>query len=120
MEKGEFENKTVVFIDIENSKSGYIDKLINTFLEVYKYKRLNNEENEKSTIIANLQTGLSLDKIPGYLTDFMLNYSSKHNEIDFKQIFLPHKVSIEDVESLIEGKYQRRIKRVINSIPEGV
>ena len=63
------------------------------------------DENEKSSIGANLQTGLSLNKIPGYLNDFLCNYTSKQKHLEYKRIVLPHKVSIADIESVIDGAF---------------
>lgn len=103
-------NKHVVFVDIENGKDGYTEHILNSFLIQIKAVQLLNDENEKSAIVANLQTGLSLDKIPGYLKEFMINYTRKNSHIEYKQIFLPHKISINDIESLVDGKIKENLR----------
>lgn len=98
-------NKIIVFVDIDNSKSGYAEALLDQFLsESHRHDYLI-DENEKSSIGANLQTGLSLNKIPGYLNDFLCNYTSKQKHLEYKRIVLPHKVSIADIESVIDGAF---------------
>ncbi|NVK63255.1 MAG: hypothetical protein HWE22_01660 [Flavobacteriales bacterium] len=97
--------KTIVFLDIDNSKSGYAELLFEEFLESTGRKDFFIDENEKSSIGANLQTGLSLNKIPGYLDDFLCNYTSKYDHLNYNRIVLPHKISIADVEQVIDGKF---------------
>jgi len=104
-DKGVLKGKTIVFVDIDNSKSGYAELLFDQFLKETHRNDYLVDENEKSSIGANLQTGLSLNKIPGYLTDFLTNYTSKHDFMEFERIVLPHKVSIADIEAVIDGKF---------------
>lgn len=96
--------KTIVFIDIDNSKSGYAELLLDQFLFETGRDDYLIDEKEKSSIAANLQTGLSLNKIPGYLNDFLSNYTSRHDFLEFRRIVLPHKVSISDIEKVLDGK----------------
>lgn len=98
-------DKTIVFVDIDNSKNGYAEMLLDQFLEKTNRTDFLIDENEKSSIISNLQTGLSLNKIPGYLNDFLCNYTSKQDHLEYKRIVLPHKVSIEDIEDVIDGEF---------------
>ena len=110
-DKGVLKGKTVVFVDIDNAKSSYAELLLDVFLEERKRDDFLIEENEKTSIGANLQTGLSLKKIPGYLNDFLSNYTSRHDFIRYERIMLPHKISIGDIEKVLDG-------RVLN-FPEG-
>lgn len=102
-DRGALKGKTIVFVDIDNSKSGYAELLFDQFLKETKRDDYLIDENEKSGLGANLQTGLSLNKIPGYLNDFLCNYTSKQDFMEFKRIVLPHKVSISDIEGIIDG-----------------
>ncbi len=104
-DRGVLIDKTIVFVDIDNSKSGYAEMLLDQFLEKTKRSDFLIDENEKSSISANLQTGLSLNKIPGYLNDFLSNYTSKQDHLEYKKIVLPHKVSISDIERVIDGAF---------------
>ncbi|MCJ8288584.1 MAG: hypothetical protein HRT58_01025 [Crocinitomicaceae bacterium] len=104
-DRGVLKNKTIVFVDIDNSKSSYAEMLLDQFLEETKRTDFLIDENEKSSIGANLQTGLSLNKIPGYLNDFLSNYTSKKDHLEYKRIVLPHKVSISDIEGVIDGAF---------------
>lgn len=98
-------DKVIVFIDIDNSKSGYAETLLEQFLlETHREDYLI-DENEKSSISANFQTGFSLKKIPGYLNDFLSIYASKQKHLEYRRILLPHKVSIADIENVIDGKF---------------
>lgn len=109
-ENGMLLNKVIVFVDIDNSKTGYAEQLLKKFMIASMKKgktfTLTKDEYEKSAIMANLQTGLSLNKIPGYLNDFMRNYSSTQPNIHFNRIMLPHKVAIDDLEAIINGEIQ--------------
>lgn len=104
-DRGILKGKTIVFVDIDNSKSGYAELLFDQFLKETKRDDYLVDENEKSSIGANLQTGLSLNKIPGYLNDFLCNYTEKQDFMEFERIVLPHKVSIADIEGIIDGKF---------------
>lgn len=88
--------KNVVFIEIINSKSLYLDYL----LKKLEIGHIQKEENETDNIIADLQTALNLDKIPGYVSDFV----DHNNQLELIKIFMPHKVSIADVEGYLNGE----------------
>ena len=103
-DRGVLKNKTVVFIDIDNSKSTYAEHLLETFCRTHKELAYILDEHEKTSLGANLETGLNLNKIPGYLDDFMTNYTAKKKHLNYKKIVLPHKISIEDIESVIDGE----------------
>jgi hypothetical protein len=103
-DRGILDGKTIVFVDIDNSKASYAELLFDQFLKETQRDDYLIDENEKSAIGANLQTGLSLNKIPGYLNDFLCNYTSKHDFMEFERILLPHKISISDIEQIIDGK----------------
>lgn len=96
--------KTVVFIDIDNSKASYAEHVLETFCNSHKTHSYILDEHEKMSLAANLETGLSLNKIPGYLDDFMTNYTAKKRHLNYKKIVLPHKISIEDIEAVIDGE----------------
>lgn len=96
--------KTVAYIEIVNSKSLYINYLLEKFKEENDIIHIAKDEFETDNIIADLQTGLNLDKIPGYLSDYMENWTTSPNyDIRYFEIFMPHKVSLDDVKSFIGG-----------------
>lgn len=77
---------------------------------VEKFKRENNilhidkNEYETDNIVADIQAGLNLDKIPGYLSDYMSNWAaSTSSNVKYFQIFMPHKVSLADVKGFLRG-----------------
>jgi len=98
-----FQNKKVVFIEIINSKTLYLDDL----LKRIEKNRIEKDENETDNIIADLQTALNLDKIPGYVSDFVDGYS----QIELIKIFMPHKVTIGDVEGYLNGDIKNKSQR---------
>ncbi len=98
------DNKTVVFLEIENGKSNYIAHLLREFSKTNDNSYLVKNESEMSTLFANINGGLNLDKIPGYLDDFLRKYDYDNDDFIHKEILLPHKVSINDVENYIGGK----------------
>ncbi|MBT8275866.1 MAG: hypothetical protein KJO39_06985 [Bacteroidia bacterium] len=98
-----FQNKKVVFIEIINSKTLYLDNL----LKKIEQDPIQKEENETDNIIADLQTALNLDKIPGYVSDFV----DRYNQAELIKIFMPHKVTIGDVESYLNGKIENKSQR---------
>ncbi len=99
-----FGNKKVVFIEIINSKTLYLDNLLKSLEE----GPIQKEENETDNIIADLQTALNLDKIPGYVSDFV----DRYGQVELIKIFMPHKVSIGDVESYLNGKIVNKTQRL--------
>jgi hypothetical protein len=101
--KGSIGEKNVVFIEIINSKSLYLDYL----LKKLETKHIQKEENETDNIIADMQTALNLDKIPGYVSDFV-----DHSEqLELIKIFMPHKVTIVDVEGYLNGEIVSKDQR---------
>jgi hypothetical protein len=109
------ENKTVVFLEIENDKSNYITHLLREYLETNK--ELIKNEKETSAISANISGGLNLNKIPGYLDDFLRKYDRNNDDFFHKEILLPHKVSLNDIEAHIGGeiKNSKQLKIFLNN-----
>jgi hypothetical protein len=103
-DRGVLKNKTIVFVDIDNSKATYAEHLLETFCKSHAEDAYILDEHEKTSLGANLETGLNLNKIPGYLDDFMANYTAKKKHLNYKKIVLPHKISIEDIEAVIDGE----------------
>jgi hypothetical protein len=103
---GKLKGKKVVFVDIVNSKSLYADHLLQKYLKTIQNSVLSLDENEKLSLVANLQTGLNIDKIPRYLSDFMKKYTKTKSTAVYKQIFLPHKISIDDIEVMLDARIQ--------------
>lgn len=109
-------NRTIAYIEIINSKSLYINHLVEKFKSLHKIKHIDKNENETDNIVADIQTGLNLDKIPGYLSDYMSNWANASNnspaldtipsdfsKIEYFQLFMPQKVSVEDVKGFLGG-----------------
>jgi hypothetical protein len=101
--RGVLDEKVVVFVDISNSKSIYAEHLLQMFCEENPKLKYVLDEHEKTSFGANLQTGLNLNKIPGYLNEFLTNYTVNRKHLNYKRIVLPHKISIEDIEAVIDG-----------------
>jgi len=97
-------DKQIGYIEIINSKSLYIDHLIKKFKKQYYIDHIAINENETDNIIADLETGLNLDKIPGYLSDYVtrLEKTSDGSTRYFK-IMMPHKVTFNDIEAHLKG-----------------
>ena len=99
-----FNNKTLSYIEIINSKSLYVNYLLNKFKLQNQIEHIDKNEFETDNIVADLQTGLNLDKIPGYLSDYLSNWSVKQpDRVKYFQLFMPHKVTVDDVESFLGG-----------------
>ncbi len=114
--KDQFKNKAVVFVEIINGKSNYVEHVLKNFIDENPKLKILLDEDEKSSILANLETGLNLNKIPGYLQQFMKNYSKLREELHYHQIFLPHKISIQDVEHVLKAEIQdSKFKTRLNS-----
>lgn len=96
--------KTVIFLEIENDKSNYIAHLLREYFKTNK--ALIKNENETSAIIANISGGLNLNKIPGYLDDLLRKQDENNSDFIHREILLPHKVSISDLEKYFGGKLE--------------
>ncbi|PQB04166.1 patatin-like phospholipase family protein [Aureitalea marina] len=96
--------KGVTFIEIINAKSLYADKIIQDFTVIQKIGRVEKDEVETDNIIADLKTGLNLDKVPGYLADYLYNLQVKDSSLNYIKIFLPHKINFKDIESALDGE----------------
>ncbi len=97
--------KQIAYIEIINSKTLYINYLVERFKAENGIEHILKNENETDNIIVDLKTGLNLDKIPGYLSDYINSWEETQNgTIRYFKIFMPHKVSINDVEGFFDGK----------------
>lgn len=103
--------KTTVFVEIINSKSLYTRQLIKRFQEEEGIRHLSIDEVETDNLVADLQTGLNLDKIPEYLSDYLEQWRQLDQEVDFIRLFMPHKVSIEEAEASLGGSLTRKTDR---------
>ena len=106
-----FDNRKKVFVEILNGKSSYIGHLIRMFVKEKQKKHASYngyipiEEIEQDNIIADIKTGLNLDKIPNYLSDMLYGWE-ENGTIEYVPIYLPFHVEIIDVESFIGGEIQ--------------
>lgn len=97
-------NKQIAYIEIINSKSLYVNYLLDQFQKENNIRHIEKNENETDNIIADLQVGLNLDKIPGYLSDYITIWENAQNgKIRYFKIFMPHKVSMDDVNAFFSG-----------------
>lgn len=97
-------NKKVTYIEIINSKGLYAYCVLQKFMEEEKIDHIFIDEVEKSNLGADLQSGISLDKIPGYLGDFMGNWERAPGEnVRYYKLFLPHKIEVKDIEKILDG-----------------
>ena len=97
-------NRTIAYIEIINSKSLYINYLVEKFKRENNILHIDKNEYETDNIVADIQAGLNLDKIPGYLSDYMSNWAaSTSSNVKYFQIFMPHKVSLADVKGFLRG-----------------
>lgn len=98
-------DKQIAYIEIINSKTLYINYLVELFKSENSFENIPKNEDETDNIVVDLKTGLNLDKIPGYLSDYINNWEeSQGGNIRYFKIFMPHKVSMDDVESFFGGK----------------
>ncbi len=105
LRKQVLKNKQIAYIEVINSKSLYVNYLVEKFKKENKIVHIHKNENESDNIMVDLETGLNLDKIPGYLSDYITNWEKYENgELRYFKIFMPHKVSMDDVEALFKGK----------------
>ena len=97
-------DKQIAYIEIINSKSLYVNYLVEKFKKENKIFHIHKNENESDNIAVDLETGLNLDKIPNYLSDYLTNWEeAADGKLRYFKIFMPHKVSIDDVESFFKG-----------------
>jgi len=109
-----FKNKKIVFVDIINSKTQYLDHVLKKFIN-QGFDVHTKDEAEKDNIAVNLATALKYDKIPRYLGDFFKNWENKpasvidtlEGKILYRPIYLPHKITVKDVEQYLSGKYNK-------------
>lgn len=103
-----FNNRKKVFVEILNGKSSYIWYLIKEFEKTMKAngktyaEHIFIDEIEQDNIVADIKTGLNLDKIPNYLSD-MLEGWQDDGMITYVPVYLPFRVMINDVEDFIGG-----------------
>ena len=91
-------SKAAVFIEIINSKDLYAEYILNDFIEEY----IPINENESNNIKADLDTALNLDKIPGYVSQFI----ETNPNLEIIRIYMPHKITISDIHSHLKGKIE--------------
>ncbi|WP_299674375.1 patatin-like phospholipase family protein [uncultured Dokdonia sp.] len=113
-----FSNKKVVFVDIINSKTLYLDHLMEEFIEEgFDVRSI--DESEKDNIVVNLSTALNYNKIPKYLSDFFTNWGKSPNtmtnalqgKVAYYPIYLPHKITVKDIEKHMSGTYTKLQKK---------
>lgn len=97
-------NKRTVFVEIMNGRSNYIRYLIRKFKKEKGVFNFEIEEKEQDNIVADLKTGLNLDKIPNYLSDFLESWSEKDSLITYVPVYLPFQISLKEVENYIGGE----------------
>jgi hypothetical protein len=98
-------DKQIAYIEIINSKTLYINYLVEKFKKENKIVHINKNENEADNIVVDLETGLNLDKIPGYLSDYITSWEKSQNgKLRYFKIFMPHKISINEVEGFLKGR----------------
>ena len=114
-------DKKIAYIEIINGKSLYINYLVKKFRKEQNITHITKNEVETDNIMADLQTGLNLDKIPGYLSDYLVNWENAQPEkIQYFQLFMPHKVSLEDVEGYLKGEIadENTLQKLTNFLAE--
>lgn len=100
-------DKQIAYLEIINSKSLYLKYLLEKFKKESNIDHISKNENETDNIIADIKTGLNLDKIPEYLSDYLTNLENDQNgKIRYFRIFMPHKVTMNDIEGYLEGAIQ--------------
>ncbi len=97
-------NKNIVYIEMINSKALYVSYLVKKFKKLNNLEHIVKNEKETDNIIADIQTGLNLDKIPGYLSDYLgLLEKNPDNKLKHIPLYMPHKINIRDIESYLNG-----------------
>ncbi|MGB1451371.1 MAG: hypothetical protein ACPG7E_06650, partial [Marinirhabdus sp.] len=98
-------NKQVAYIEIVNGKSPYTEFVLTNFKKEMGNPHIFIDEFETDNIIADLKTGFNLDKIPNYLSNFLsLWQKTEKGKIRYFRIFMPHKITVKDVESYLNGE----------------
>lgn len=106
-----FNNRKKVFVEILNGKSSYIWHLLKEFEKAMMAKgktyaeHIFIDEIEQDNIIADIKTGLNLDKIPNYLSDLLEGWQ-EDGTIKYVPVYLPFRVMISDVEDFVGGKIE--------------
>ena len=97
-------NKTrKVFVEIINGRDNYIWHLIQKFKKDKHVEHFMIDEKEQDNIVADIKTGLNLDKIPNYLSDFLTHWS-KDPLVSYIPIYLPFQIQLKEVEDFLGGK----------------
>ncbi|WP_299335452.1 hypothetical protein [uncultured Psychroserpens sp.] len=89
-----------VFVEIINGRNNYIWYLIQKFQKQSGITHLMMDEKEQDNIVADLKTGLNLDKIPNYLSDF-INDRDKGESMTYIPIYLPFQIELEEVQDFL-------------------
>lgn len=98
-------DKQIAYIEILNSKNLYLDYLVEKFKKENNIPYIHKNENEADNVMVDIETGLNIDKIPGYLSDYITNWEKfEVGDLRYFKIYMPHKVSLEDVETFFKGK----------------
>ncbi len=97
-------DKQIAYIEIINSKTLYVAHLVTEFKAKENIIHIDANENETDNLVADLKTGLNLDKIPNYLSHYLSNWEeTSEGKIKYFKLMMPHKVTIADVESYFNG-----------------
>nr|WP_321236404.1 hypothetical protein [uncultured Psychroserpens sp.] len=97
-------NKTPkVFVEIINGRNNYIWHLIQKFKKEKDVSHFVIDEVEQDNIVADLKTGLNLDKIPNYLSDFLMD-RNKTPQFTYIPIYLPFQIELNEVEGFLGGE----------------
>ncbi|RDK87267.1 hypothetical protein [Marinirhabdus gelatinilytica] len=97
-------DKQIAYIEIINSKSLYVAHLVTEFKEKHDIPHIDANETETDNLVADLKTGLNLDKIPNYLSHYLKNWEANSDgNIKYFKIMMPHKVTLGDIEGYFNG-----------------
>ncbi len=104
LEKDSVISKTPkVFVEIINGRGNYIRYLMQKFKEKHNINNIEIDEIEQDNIVADIKTGLDLNKIPNYLSDFISNWSEEDSKITYIPIYLPFQIQLEEVKKFLGG-----------------
>lgn len=92
-----------VFVEIINGRNNYVWHLIQKFKKDKDMDHFMIDEKEQDNIVADLKTGLNLDKIPNYLSDFLTDWS-KDPLVSYIPIYLPFQIELKEVEDYLGGQ----------------